>query len=230
MAETTILFDGPRDAPVDLVLAHGAGAPMDSPFMAHMARGLAARGLHVARFEFPYMAAFRADGRKRPPDRAPVLLERWRTVISELGGPGGGSGAGPRGGAGLAIGGKSLGGRMASLIAAEDGARALVCLGYPFHPPGRPDKLRTAHLEHLATPALVLQGERDPFGGRGEVAGYRLSPAIRIAWCPDGDHNLVPRKKSGRTAEENWDLAVEAIAEFLSGAGDRANGGASRRP
>jgi uncharacterized protein len=176
------------------------------------------------------MAAFRADGRKRPPDRAPVLLERWRTVISELGGPGGAPGAGSRGGPELAIGGKSLGGRMASLIAAEDGARALVCLGYPFHPPGRPDKLRTAHLEQLATPALVLQGERDPFGGRGEVSGYRLSPAIRIAWCPDGDHSLVPRKKSGRTAEENWDLAVEAIAEFLSGAGDRAIGGTSRRP
>lgn len=204
MAETNVLFDGPRNGPIDLVLAHGAGAPMDSPFMAHIARGLGARGLRVARFEFPYMAANRADGRKRPPDREPALLASWRAAIARLGGPD------------RAVGGKSLGGRMASLIAAEDGARALVCLGYPVHPPGRPDRLRTAHLADLRTPTLVVQGERDPFGGRGEVEGYRLSPAIRIAWCPDGDHSLVPRKASGRTTEQNWDLAVEVVAEFLS--------------
>jgi uncharacterized protein len=210
MAHRKLLFDGPKDAPVGLILAHGAGAPMDSPFMAHMARGLGARGRRVARFEFPYMAAFRADGRKRPPDRAAVLLESWRAVIADLDGPG------------LAIGGKSLGGRMASLIAAEDGVSAVVCLGYPFHPAGRPDKLRTAHLEHSAAPCLIVQGERDPFGARGEVDGYRLSPTIRIAWCPDGDHSLVPRKSSGRTAEQNWDLAVEVIAEFLSGLASEA--------
>jgi predicted alpha/beta-hydrolase family hydrolase len=209
MAETTMLFDGPRDRPVDLVLAHGAGAPMDSPFMAYVAQGLGARGLRIARFEFPYMAARRADGRKRPANRAPALLDSWRAAIAEVGGS--------RTGADLAIGGKSLGGRMASLIAAEDGARALVCLGYPFHPPGRPENQRTAHLADLETPTLIVQGERDPFGGRDEVAGYRLSPAIRIAWCPDGDHNLVPRKSSGRTAEQNWDLAVEIVAEFLAG-------------
>ncbi len=90
MTDTKLLFDGPKAAPVTLVLAHGAGAPMDSPFMAHMAQGLGARGLGVARFEFPYMAARRRDGKKRPPDRAPVLLESWRAVIAELGGPGGG--------------------------------------------------------------------------------------------------------------------------------------------
>jgi len=213
MAETTILFDGPRDRSVDLVLAHGAGAPMDSPFMAHIAQGLGARGLRVARFEFPYMAARRADARKRPPNRAPALLESWRAVIAQLGGPEDGSN--------LAIGGKSLGGRMASLIAAEDGARALICLEYPFHPPERPENLRTAHLEDFETPTLIVQGERDPFGGRDEVADYRLSPAIRIAWCPDGNHDLVPRKASGRTAAENWDLAIEAVAQFLAGLGAR---------
>jgi hypothetical protein len=95
MTDTKPLFDGPKDAPVSLVLAHGAGAPMDSPFMAHMAEGLGARGLRIARFEFPYMAARRRDGKKRPPDRAPVLLESWRAVIAELGGPGGGPGAAP---------------------------------------------------------------------------------------------------------------------------------------
>jgi predicted alpha/beta-hydrolase family hydrolase len=106
---------------------------------------------------------------------------------------------------------------MASLIADEAGVRALVCLGYPFHPPGRLDKLRTEHLAELKTPTLILQGERDPFGTRDEVAGYRLSPAIRIAWCPDGDHSLKPRKASGRSQEDNWDLAVDVMHEFLTG-------------
>ena len=209
MADTDILFNGPEDAPVGLVLAHGAGAPMDSPFMAQIAQGLGDRGLKVARFEFPYMAARRATGKKRPPDRAPVLLESWRAVVAELGGPDGAHG--------FAIGGKSLGGRMASLIADELGARALVCLGYPFHPPGRPEKLRTAHLERLETPTLILQGERDPFGGREDVGGYRLSPAIRVAWCPDGDHSFKPRKASGRSEADNWNLAAEVIFEFLTG-------------
>ena len=217
MTDTQPLFDGPKDAPVSLVLAHGAGAPMDSPFMAHMAEGLGARGLRIARFEFPYMAARRRDGKKRPPDRAPVLLESWRAVIAELGGPGGGPGSGRGGGPGLAIGGKSLGGRMASLIADEIGIRALVCLGYPFHPPGRPETLRTEHLETLETPSLILQGERDPLGARDEVAGYSLSPAIRLAWCPDGDHSFKPRKASGRSQEDNWDLAVSVAFEFLTG-------------
>lgn len=205
MSDTKLLFDGPADAPVGLVLAHGAGAPMDSPFMAHIADGLGARGLRVARFEFPYMAARRRDGKRRPPDRAPVLLESWRAEIAKLGGPD------------LAIGGKSLGGRMASLIAEEEGVRALVCLGYPFHPPGRPEKLRTEHLESLETPSLILQGERDPFGTRDDVEGYRLSPAIRIAWCPDGDHSFKPRKASGRSQEDNWNLAVDVVFEFLTG-------------
>lgn len=205
MSKARFIFDGPEGAPVALALAHGAGAPMDSPFMAHIAQGLGARGLRVARFEFPYMAARRADGKKRPPDRAPVLLESWRAAIAALAGPH------------LAIGGKSLGGRMASLIADEAGVRALVCLGYPFHPPGRQDKLRTEHLAELQTPTLILQGERDPFGTRDEVAGYRLSPAIRIAWCPDGDHSFKPRKASGRSQEDNWGLAVEVMYEFLTG-------------
>lgn len=223
MSEPAYLFDGPQTGPVRLVLAHGAGAPMDSPFMDHLARGLGGRGLRVARFEFSYMAAARTDGRKRPPDRAPVLLEDWRRVIAELG-------TGAAGSGGLAIGGKSLGGRMASLVADEAGVRALICLGYPFHPPGKPEKLRTEHLENLATPTLVVQGERDPFGTREEVGRYRLSPAIRIAWCPDGDHSLVPRKRSGRTAEENWDLAVEVVAEFLDGPGSRLGSRPGSRP
>lgn len=197
------LFDGPEDG-LRVVLAHGAGAPMDSPSLKSLAAGLAAEGLRVARFEFPYMRARRTEKKRRPPDREPVLLDTWRTVVAELGG------AGP-----LVIGGKSMGGRMASMIADEVGARGLVCLGYPFHPPGKPERTRTAHLEHLRTPALVVQGTRDTFGTPEDVAGYTLSPAIRLVWLEDGDHSFKPRKSSGRTEKQNLQEAVAAVAGFV---------------
>ncbi len=199
------LFDGADDAPLTLALAHGAGAPMDSPFMATMAEGLAGPGLRVARFEFPYMARRRAEGRRRPPDRQAVLLDCWRAAVAALGD-----------GARVAVGGKSLGGRMASLIADEVGAHGLICLGYPFHPPGRPEKLRTEHLAHLKTPTLILQGERDPFGRPDEIAGYDLAPAITVRWLTDGDHDWKPRKASGLTAADNWAAGIAAAAEFLA--------------
>ena len=205
MSEPALLTDGPEGGATTIVLAHGAGAPMDSPFMNRIARGLAERGLRVVRFEFPYMAG-RREGRRRPPDSQSVLLESWRAVIAELGG-----------GARLVIGGKSLGGRMASLVADEIAARGLVCLGYPFHPPGQPAKLRVAHLETLRTPTLVLQGTRDTLGNRDEVEAYSLSPAIRLVWLEDGDHSFKPRAKSGRTEAENLALAVAEIERFVIG-------------
>jgi uncharacterized protein len=199
-------YDGSEQATDTIVLAHGAGAPMDSPFLEYVAAGLATRGLRVVRFEFPYMHARRAD-RRPPPDREPVLLDRWRAVLAELGGR-------PP-----VIGGKSLGGRMASLLADEVGARGLVCLGYPFHPPGKPQRLRVAHLESLRTPTLVVQGTRDALGSREEVAGYRLSRSIRVHWVEDGDHSLKPRARSGRSERQNLDEAVYAVAQFVGGLG-----------
>jgi predicted alpha/beta-hydrolase family hydrolase len=142
--------------------------------------------------------------RSTAPDRTPVLLDTWREAIAEQGG-----------GARVAIGGKSLGGRMATMIAAEAAVRAVVCFGYPFHPPGKPQQLRTAHLETLQIPTLILQGTRDPFGTEAEVAGYTLSPAIRIEWLPDGDHSLKPRASSGTTERENLARAVTFAAAFL---------------
>jgi predicted alpha/beta-hydrolase family hydrolase len=204
MTEPHLLFDGPESGPV-IVLAHGAGAPMDSPFLDILARDLGAAGLRVARFEFPYMRRLREKGEKRPPDREPALRQAWLDVIAHLGG-----------GERLVIGGKSMGGRMASLVADEAGVRGLVCLGYPFHPPGQLEKLRTAHLKDLRTPALIVQGTRDPFGTREEVAGYELSPKIRIAWMEDGDHSLKPRKSSGRTEAGNLAAAVEEVAGFVA--------------
>lgn len=205
-AVSDLLFDGPDDARLTVVLAHGAGAPMNTPFLNMVARGLAADGYRVARFEFPYMRAQRETGRKGgAPDREPILRNAWKDVVLELGG-----------GGGLVIGGKSMGGRIASMVADEVGARGLVCLGYPFHPPGRPEKVRTAHLETLSTPALVVQGTRDAFGTPEDVQRYRLSPAIRVVWLEDGDHSWKPRASSGRTEAQNMAEALAAIRGFLA--------------
>lgn len=199
------LFDGPESSPLTIALAHGAGAPMDSPFMADVAAGLGTRGWRVARFEFPYMERRRADGKKRPPDKQEVLLTTWREVIAELG---------PER---LVIGGKSMGGRMASLVADGSGVAGLLCFGYPFHPPGKPDKTRIDHLRRLATPALIAQGTRDPLGNSDEIADYPLDPAIAFHWAPDGNHDLAPRKRSGYTAEGNLAEALAAADRFLRG-------------
>ena len=206
MTAGELLFDGPDDAGLTVVLAHGAGAPMNTPFLNEVARGLAADGFRVARFEFPYMRARRESGRRGgAPDREPILRNSWKEVVEELGG-----------GKRLVVGGKSMGGRIASMVADEVGARGLVCLGYPFHPPGRPEKLRTAHLETLSTPALIVQGTRDAFGTQEDVAGYRLSPAIRVVWLEDGDHSWKPRASSGRTETQNMTEALTAMRTFLA--------------
>lgn len=204
MAVPELLVDGPPDAALTVALAHGAGAPMDSPFMAAFAEGLAARGHRAVRFEFPYMAERRRSGKRGGPDRTEVLLETWRAVIRDLG-------AGR-----LVIGGKSLGGRMASMVADEMAVRGLTCLGYPFHPPGRADSNRVAHLKTLRTPALILQGTRDAFGSPEQVEGYDLSPAIRVRWLDDGNHGFKPRKKSGRTEQQNWGEGIDALSGFLT--------------
>lgn len=205
---THFLFNGPKDAPRRLLLAHGAGAPMDSPFMEAFAELLGERGFRVARFEFAYMAA-RRQGARPPPPRAEKLVGEYQAAVSELGA-----------GAPLFIGGKSLGGRVASLVVPalyEAGAAAgLVCLGYPFHPPGKPESLRTAHLLELSCPAFIVQGERDPFGGRAEVPSYGLPGNIALHWAIDGDHGLSPRKSSGLAAGTNWRAAADAIASWAA--------------
>jgi predicted alpha/beta-hydrolase family hydrolase len=205
MAEITeidMLFDGPETGPV-FALAHGAGAAMDSAWLKNLARDLGGEGIRVARFEFPYMHA-RREGRRPPPDREPVLLATWRSVIAALGGT-----------ERLVIGGKSMGGRMASRVADEMGVRGLVCLGYPFHPPGQPEKTRTAHLADLRTPTLIVQGTRDTLGSREDVAGYTLSPRIRLLWLEDGDHSFKPRASSGHTERQHMAAAVAAVAAFV---------------
>ncbi|SDW32724.1 hypothetical protein SAMN05421783_10349 [Thiocapsa roseopersicina] len=204
-----LLIDGPADARCHLILAHGAGQGADSSFMSAVAHGLAAAGLRVVRFSFPYMVVSEVEGRRRPPDREPILIETWLRVIAEQRAA---HGARQR----LLIGGKSMGGRIASLIADEAGVDGLVCLGYPFHPPGRPERTRVAHLSGLHTPTLICQGERDPFGSREEVADYALSPSIEIVWIPDGEHGFKPRRGSGSTLEQNLITATEAVLSFAA--------------
>ncbi len=184
----SFLFDGPEDARVTIMLAHGAGAPMDSASMNATAKALADAGLRVARFEFGYMAARRTEDGRRPPPRAESVMHEYVEAVDDLG---------PTNGI-LLIGGKSMGGRVASMVADKlfDAKRiaGLVCLGYPFHPPAKPDQLRTRHLVGLETPALIVQGTRDEFGVPDEVSGYDLSEKIAVHWVEDGDHDLKPRK------------------------------------
>jgi predicted alpha/beta-hydrolase family hydrolase len=199
------LVDGPKTAKLTFIFAHGAGGAMDTPFMTRVARGIAENGIRVVRFEFPYMAARRKGGKRGAPDREAVLLESWREAVAAQGDP-----------KRIYIGGKSMGGRMASLVADELQVAGLVCFGYPFHPPGQPAKVRTAHLKSLKTRALILQGERDPFGTRTDVKGYDLSESISVEWLPDGDHSLKPRASSGVTESVNLDHAVRSAVDFMN--------------
>ena len=204
-----LLIDGPADARCHLIFAHGAGQGADSPFMGTVTQSLAVAGLRVVRFSFPYMVRSETEERRRPPDREPILIETWLRVIAEQRAA---HGAGER----LLIGGKSMGGRIASLIADEAGVDGVVCLGYPFHPPGRPERTRVAHLCGLRTPTLICQGERDPFGSREEISGYALSPSIEIVWIADGEHSFKPRRASGLTLEQNLRVAAGAVASFAA--------------
>lgn len=201
------IWNCPEEPFATVVLAHGAGAPMDSDFMADIAERLCYRGMAVMRLEFPYMARRRQTGKKSPPDRAPVLLDSFREQLQLLERP-----------EQAFIGGKSLGGRMASMLATEWGVAGVACLGYPFHPPGKPERTRLAHLPDLLAPMLICQGERDPLGHRAEVEGYDLPEDVQLHWLADGDHDLKPRKKSGYTHEQNLDEAARAVAAWVGSA------------
>ncbi|WP_034658094.1 alpha/beta family hydrolase [Chelativorans sp. J32] len=201
------LLDGPEDGPVTLLLAHGAGAPMDSASLNATTAALAAEGLRIARFEFVYMAS-RRSGQRKPPPRAESLKPEYLAAVDAL------SASGP-----LIIGGKSMGGRVASMIAddlySKNRIAGLLCLGYPFHPPGKPAQLRTAHLVDLKTPSLICQGTRDEFGTREEVAAYDLSDRIEMLWLEDGDHDLKPRKSvSGYSSADHLRTVARAVAAW----------------
>jgi uncharacterized protein len=201
------------DADVSLILGHGAGAGQNSAFMVKFATALASRGIETITFNFAYTEAGR-----RVPDRNDRLEAAWRRVIAahrngELGTPA----------RRLAIGGKSMGGRIASQVAAAEGASGgdgiagLVFLGYPLHPPGRPDKLRSAHLPRIRAPMLFVQGSRDTFGTPEE-----LEPILKTLHAPaelcviaDGDHSFKVRKAAPLSQAAVFDFIVDAVERWL---------------
>ncbi len=192
------------------VFAHGAGAGMDSDFMQNMTAKLADKGVEVWRFNFPYMQQMSESGNRKPPNRMPALLAHYiaELELQQTALP-------------LFIGGKSMGGRAATLLAADcpEPLQALIqgviVLGYPFHPAGKPDKLRVEHLGAMQSPCLIVQGERDTMGNQQEVAGYGLGDKLNVVFMPDGDHSLKPRKASGVSLEQNLDTACATIVAFI---------------
>ena len=190
-------------------IAHGAGADMRHPFMTGVAEGLAAGGLSVLRFNFPYI-----DAGRRMPDPPPVLLDTWDAIIREA--------ARRAGGLPLVAGGKSMGGRMASMLAAERGpefpAKALVFLGYPLHPPGRPDRLRDAHLPRIRVPMVFIQGSRDALARLDlmEALVERLRPLAHLHVVEGSDHSFR-RAGSRRSDQETGREIAEVAVELLRG-------------
>lgn len=202
------------DAPL-YVLAHGAGADMHSEFLEHVAKQLANKGIHVVRFNFPYMIKRAEDGKRRPPDRAPKLLAAFEQVIKQLNRP-------------VIIGGKSMGGRMATMLMAENASRdaaqrlpilGSACFGFPFHAPKKDPKDRLEHLQDLTAPLLIVQGTRDALGNQLEVEGYieqgRVNSAIQLQWLADGDHDLKPRKASGFSHQQHMETAINSVSDFI---------------
>ncbi|MGN5148890.1 alpha/beta fold hydrolase [Aeromonas enteropelogenes] len=199
-----VIREGASDAPVRILLAHGAGAGMEHAFLAELSRLLAGPDIEVVRFNFPYMIKRARDGKRRPPDRQPTLLEHWRQMVREF--------AHPK----LFLAGKSMGGRMATEIADEMNAAGLLILGYPFHPPAKPDRWRGEVLKQITTPTLLLQGERDTFGSRAELVDFPFSSAVSVHWLTDGDHGFKPRKASGVSEQENLQQAANEIRRFVT--------------
>ncbi len=202
------LPEEPRDAVV--LLAHGAGAPLDSTFMRYVARDLCARGLTVMRFHYPYMERRVREGRTRPPDRKPVLEAAHANATAYV------RERFPK--HRLVLAGKSLGGRIGTLLAAKgEDCAGLVLFGYPLHPPRRPDRLRKEHFPAIPQPALFLQGTRDPLCDldllKEALATFGGVATLRI--IEGGDHSFEVLKRSGRTTEEAWSELGEHVDAWL---------------
>ena len=195
-----------------LVLAHGAGAGQDSRFITQFANGLASRGVDVLTFNFLY-----TEQRRRIPDRTEKLEACYRAAISAA------RSHAPFGGNAVFIGGKSMGGRIATHLAAADtdaaanGINGLVLLGYPLHPPGKPDQLRAAHLEKIRVPMLFVQGSRDPFGTPAELQPVleRLACDVVLHIVENGDHSLAPPRKGAASVDQTYSDLQDLIVDWL---------------
>ncbi|WLD59612.1 alpha/beta hydrolase [Salinispirillum sp. LH 10-3-1] len=170
-----------------ILLLHGAGAPMDSDWMNTVAATFNEKGLDVVRWEFDYMHRRRIDGKKRPPVKAPKLLAELAEVVADLA---------SWDGMPLIVAGKSMGGRMATLLQAQHPdlpITRLIALGYPFHPTGKPDRLRVDHFPDITCPLNIVQGTNDTMGGKDLVSSLNLPSDIVITWIDGGNHDLRPK-------------------------------------
>lgn len=205
---SALLINEPLDdLGATFVFAHGAGAPMDSNFMNAIAERLALKGIEVIRFEFPYMAERRSLAKRRPPSPVAQLAVFYRDLLVQL--------APHLQGRKVFIGGKSMGGRIASMIANQCQCEGVIALGYPFHPVGKPETLRIEHLSALTKPLLIVQGTRDKLGSLDEVVTYPLPSQVQILWLEDGDHDLSPRVKSGFTFEHHLQVTINRLHNFI---------------
>jgi len=211
---TALAYPAPahRRQRVSLVLAHGAGAGQTSDFMVAYAEGLAARGIATLTFNFLYMETGR-----RLPDRSDKLEACCRKVVGAFHA---GLFAKILGRGALVIGGKSMGGRIASQIAAADGmgVSGLLLLGYPLHPPGRPKQLRAGHLTEVKAPMLFVQGERDPFGTPAELRPVLrwLGPPASLCVVEDADHSFKVPKRGGRSPQQVKDFVMDEIERWIA--------------
>lgn len=194
-----VLINTAAAAKARLLLAHGAGAGADSSFMQQLAQQLAVNNVEVWRFNFAYMQRFIDTGKRSLPERMPLLMQQFNQQADNC----------PPD-LPLFIGGKSMGGRVASMLSQHSNVKAIFAFGYPFH---APKKLswRTEHFTTLACPLFIAQGERDPFGTKAELADMQW-PKVDIHWLADGDHDFKPRVKSGLTQQQ----LIAAAAQFCS--------------
>jgi predicted alpha/beta-hydrolase family hydrolase len=207
-ASTTALAYAAEGAIATLALAHGAGAPQTHPFMVAMAEAIAARGVEVVTFDFLY-----ARGPRRAPDRNDVLETTWLAAIEAVRG----KRPGP---ARLFLGGKSMGGRIATQVAARDevSVEGLVLLGYPLHPPGKPEQLRKAHLPRVRAPMLFVQGSRDAFGTPAELAPVLdgLAAGTRLFVIEGGDHSFGLPKSRGESPDQTRARIADEVVRFIA--------------
>ncbi|TWX73919.1 alpha/beta fold hydrolase [Colwellia sp. C1TZA3] len=198
------------DAKALVIFAHGAGADMHHAYIEELIALMNAQQLSVLRFNFPFMDKRKLDGKRRPPDRMPALVECYQAILANA------NSTLP-----IYIAGKSMGGRIAATLAGDKVlmqkqlVSGVICLGYPFHPVKKPEKLRLAPLQNTQLPVLILQGERDALGSESEIKQYEISSRCQLHYFSDGDHDLKPRVKSGYNLKQHQTTAVNKIRDFI---------------
>ena len=204
MTEINYLIDGKESYPDTIILAHSSGAPMNSEFMNYFSKSLSDLGFLCIRFQFPYMTKQITEGKKRFPDKIDILKKSWLVAINHINKKD------------VIIGGKSMGGRIATLIADEVKPKGIVVLGYPFFNSKGKNDYRIKHLRNIEIPTLICQGEDDNLGKRSEVEKLDLSKKLNMHWVESANHSLIPPKRTGKTMNQSWDGCIVSIKNFIN--------------